>query len=121
MKRFRFSIIKKIVLGLILLTLFGFGFMYLWNWLIPELFRGPELNFYQAIGLLVLSKMLFFGFAPFRRHGPPHHYWKKRFAQRVAQMDPEDRERLKEKLREKWGKWGCHFPEEESPREEGSV
>ena len=33
--------------------------MLLWNWLIPDLFSGPILTFWQSIGLLVLFKILF--------------------------------------------------------------
>jgi len=44
--------------ALLAMTAFGFGFMYLWNWLIPELFAGPTITFWQGIGLLLLSKIL---------------------------------------------------------------
>jgi len=35
--------------------------MLLWNWLITTLFNGPILSYAQALGLLVLSKILFSG------------------------------------------------------------
>ncbi|HNV28924.1 MAG TPA: hypothetical protein PKJ83_07305, partial [Cyclobacteriaceae bacterium] len=38
------------------------GTMYLWNWLVPELFNGPVLNFWQILGLLALSKIFFWSF-----------------------------------------------------------
>ena len=31
----------------------------LWNWLVPELFGLPRISFFQALGLLLLSGMLF--------------------------------------------------------------
>jgi hypothetical protein len=31
----------------------------LWNWLMPELFGLPSINFFQAFGLLLLSGFLF--------------------------------------------------------------
>ena len=34
-------------------------FFYLWNLLIPDIFHGPEITYWQGMGLLVLSKMLF--------------------------------------------------------------
>ncbi len=40
---------------------FGFFVMELWNWLIPTLFGGPVVTFWQAIGILILSKILFGG------------------------------------------------------------
>lgn len=52
----------------------------LWNWLMPAIFGLTAINYWQAIGLLLLSKILFSGF-----HGrgrQPHmskEYWRKRF------------------------------------------
>jgi hypothetical protein len=31
----------------------------LWNWLVPTLFKGPRIQFGQALGVLILSKILF--------------------------------------------------------------
>lgn len=44
-------------------AVFGFTFvvMWLWNALIPEIFNGPELAYWQTMGLLILSKILFSG------------------------------------------------------------
>ena len=33
--------------------------MWLWNWLIPKLFCLPEVGFFEAFGLLLLTKLLF--------------------------------------------------------------
>jgi hypothetical protein len=49
------------ILGVAAIAGFGFVVMWLWNWLIPGLFSGPELNYWQTIGLLILSKILFSG------------------------------------------------------------
>jgi hypothetical protein len=42
---------------------FGFTFvvMWLWNWLVPDIFNGPVLGYWQTLGLLILSKILFSG------------------------------------------------------------
>lgn len=57
---------KKIVAGILIFIaavgIFGTVFMLLWNWLMPAIFGLPLINFYQAIGLLVLSKLVFSGF-----------------------------------------------------------
>lgn len=37
---------------------FGFGVMHLWNWLVPGLFHGPVIVFWQAVGLIVLARLL---------------------------------------------------------------
>lgn len=44
-------------------AMFGFTYvvMLLWNWLVPDLFNGPEVGYWQTLGLLVLSKILFSG------------------------------------------------------------
>ena len=67
--------------------------MLLWNALVPELFRGPVLGFWQAAGLLVLSRILFGGFQ--RR-------------ERWERMTPEERTRF----REGYARWSQMTPEE---------
>ncbi|MCJ7821132.1 MAG: hypothetical protein MUP53_08000 [Bacteroidales bacterium] len=52
------------ILGLGFVVLVIFGVMALWNWLIPELFHGPVLTFWQTAGLFLLSKILLTGIAP---------------------------------------------------------
>ena len=54
----------------------------LWNWLMPTIFGLPTLDFWQALGLLALTRILFGGFSmgggkgggwrggKHRRHGP---------------------------------------------------
>jgi hypothetical protein len=41
---------------------FGFLIKWLWNWLMPVLFELPEINYWQAVGILVLCKLLFGSF-----------------------------------------------------------
>ena len=36
--------------------------MHLWNWLLPELFGWHQVTFWEALGLLVLCRILFGGF-----------------------------------------------------------
>ena len=52
------------ILGLGFVTLAVFLTMSLWNALIPELFHGPVLTFWQTAGLFILSKILLTGVAP---------------------------------------------------------
>ncbi len=89
-----------LLIGAVLL-LIGYVVMALWNVLIPVLFHGPLLTFWQAIGLVILIKILFHNHRPGRWHGhgwysPYHGYWKHRFEQKLASMGPEERERFKE-------------------------
>ena len=36
----------------------AFPTMWLWNWLVPELFNGPTLTFWETIGLFFLINLL---------------------------------------------------------------
>ena len=53
----------------------------LWNWLMPAIFNLPEINYWQAIGILILSKILFLGIGKHshRDHLKDREYWKRRF------------------------------------------
>ena len=50
-----------LVVGLLILAclLFGAPLMLLWNVLMPEIFGLPEITFWQACGLNILSAILF--------------------------------------------------------------
>lgn len=57
--------------------LFGYVVMWLWNWLMPELFGLGEIAFWQAVGLVILTRLLFGGIkmGDNGKHHDPHH-WK---------------------------------------------
>jgi hypothetical protein len=70
-----------------LALLFGLILMWLWNWLMPEIFGLPTIGFWQAWGLVLLSHILFKTF-PHHDHGHRHDYchdngdeerWKRKF------------------------------------------
>lgn len=46
------------ILGMVALIL-GVPLMLLWNWLMPEIFGLTEITFWQAVGLNILSSILF--------------------------------------------------------------
>lgn len=50
------------ILGIGAMFLFVWVVMLLWNALIPALFSGPVLSYWQAAGILILSKILLSGF-----------------------------------------------------------
>lgn len=60
-----FTIAFKIFFGILaaiaFALLFGYVIMWLWNWLMPELFGLVEIGYWQAVGILVLAKLLFGG------------------------------------------------------------
>jgi hypothetical protein len=74
--------------------------MHLWNWLLPALFSWREITFWQALGLLVLCRILFGGFG-FRGSGRSS--WRRRMEDRCQNMTPEERERFRQRMRERWG------------------
>lgn len=57
-----FKVVFMIIAAIIFLLLFGYGFMLLWNWLMPEVFGLPILSYWQAVGVLVMAKLLFGSF-----------------------------------------------------------
>ena len=95
------KIAKWTVVCVLFVFLFGYITMTLWNWIVPAVFNGPVLNFWQALGLLVLSKILFGGFGGKScGHGAGH--WKHRYYEKLSHMSPEERERFKARMKEKW-------------------
>lgn len=101
--------VKKIAKGLafavVAFAVFGFVVMGLWNILIPDIFHGPTVTFWQAIGLLVLSHILVRGWGGKWHGGWGHDRWKHRMEEKLAAMTPEDREKFKEEYRRRCG-WG---------------
>ncbi|MBL0309998.1 MAG: hypothetical protein IPP77_10050 [Bacteroidetes bacterium] len=99
--------ILKIIGGFILFALaiaaFGYVTMYLWNWIMTYLFKLPEINFYMAIGMVILSKILFGGIRVRDGKGCGSKYWKAK----MECLSPEDREKFKaefaSRCRSKWG------------------
>lgn len=90
--------------------------MLLWNWLLPTLFGWHLITFWQALGLLALSRILFGGFG---RHGFGRHGFggrmrermRGRMAERWDSMTPEEREKFRQGLR---GRCGFGPPASES-------
>ena len=110
------KILKWTTVCILFVLLFGFVTMSLWNWLVPLLFQGPVISFWQALGLLLLSKILLGGFGGRRwgGHGPGMH-WKHRYYNKLSGMSPEDREQFKAKV---WAKW-CSRDQTTSPGASG--
>lgn len=71
----------------------------LWNALLPALFGWPVVGFWQALGLLVLARLLFGGLGGPGRGGP----WGHRMRERWSRMNPEERDRLRSRMRERFG------------------
>ena len=90
------------------IVVFGFVEMSLWNWLMPALFGLRMIGFWQALGLLVLSKILFGGF---HGRGAPGMHWRRRMMERWDQMSPEEREKFRQGMRGRCGPFEPPAPE----------
>jgi len=91
------------------LALLSLAVMLLWNSLVPELFHGPSLRYWQALGLLVLSRILFGGL---RRPGWHGHWRQRMWRERWENMTPEERARLREHFERRCGHRGTPPPGE---------
>ena len=101
--------IKIAIFVIVGAAVFGFVVESLWNVLIPPIFGWHTITFWQALGLLLLSKILFGGF---HRHGGGRRHWRQHMQERWAQMSPEEREKFRAGMR---GRHGCRFgPRDES-------
>ena len=88
------------ILGIVvLMAIGGEVVLHLWNWLLPPLFGWRQITFWQALGLLALCRILFGGFG---RHGSGRSHWGRRMKGRCKEMSPEERERFRQAMRERW-------------------
>jgi len=94
---------KKPLFLLIPIVIFfaiGFIVMLLWNNLIPEIFGFKTISYFQSLGILLLSRILFgnFGFGPKK---PP--FTNPKLGEKMMNMTDEERQLFKEE----WGKRNC--------------
>src|SRR5947207_8922311 len=84
-----------------ILAFFAFGgvVMLLWNAVLPPATGWHTITYGQALGLLVLCKILFGGF-----RGPAGRWHsRRRMFERWEQMTPEEREKFREGMRSRCG------------------
>lgn len=93
MRRYRFLRVLKVALFAVVAgTVASFVVMSLWNVLMPGIFAVRAISFWQALGLLVLSKILFGGFRPLAGCGSRG---RRGMMERWERMTPEEREKFK--------------------------
>ena len=95
-----FLFIPVLVIGAILL--FGWIVMQLWNAILPSAIHAGELSYWQAVGLLLLSRILFGGFGGrrFGGHGFRGGMWKEKW----MSMSDEEKTRFREEWRMRCGR-----------------
>ena len=92
------------------LALLSLAVMLLWNSLVPALFQGPPLQYWQAFGLLLLSRILFGGL---RGRGGWRGHWRQRmWRERWESMTPEERAQLREHFQMRCGQRGASAGEQ---------
>jgi hypothetical protein len=99
--------LKVAAIAILAFTVFGFVVTHLWNYLMPGLFGLHAITFWQAVGLIVLGRLLFGGFGP-RFGGAP---WRRHWADRWEQMTPEEREKFREGMRGRCGQRSTPAPQ----------
>ena len=59
-------VLKFVLFAVLFISVLSFVVMSLWNWLMPALFGFRLISYWQAVGILILSKILFGASGPFR-------------------------------------------------------
>jgi hypothetical protein len=96
-------VLKIIVFATLAAAVFSFVVMHLWNWLMPAVFGTHMISYWQALGILVLSKILFGGF---RGRPGGGMRWRRRMMERWEKMTPEEREKFRAGMRAGCGPLG---------------
>lgn len=93
MRKIRFVGIRFILFGIAWVGIMGLVVFGLWNLLMPAILGLRAISFWQALGLLLLSRVLLGGFG-FGGSGMR----KPRFARGWQDLKPEERQRFREAM-----------------------
>ena len=100
--RFRW-LIPFAVIGFV--ALFTYAVYALWNGVLVDVVAVKAISYWQALGLLVLAKILFGGFPGRRGGGGPGGWRGRMMAKRWQSMNPEQREKMREEMLRRFGDW----------------
>ena len=96
---------KGMFFGLLFVSAMTFATMLLWNNLAVGIFGLPVLSFFQALGLMILGRLLTGGFRP-RGWGGRHRMGGHHMRERWQKMSPEQREQFTQRWGKRgWGPW----------------
>jgi hypothetical protein len=99
-RKFRFFIPLFVLAFLAVLTLVVRG---LWNGVLVDVLTVKAITYWQALGLLLLTRILFGGWPGGRRCGG---HWRERMMNKHWEsLDPEQRTKLREEMRQRFGDW----------------
>lgn len=100
------GVMKVVILAIVfaaVIAAMGEGVHELWNWLMPGIFHLPAIGYWQGVGLLVLSWILFGGFGWLGRPGRGARHHSRLMERWEQQVSEEDRAKLREGLRARCG------------------
>ena len=103
----RFWVIKCIgfaILAVGFAAFVSYVVMRLWNGVLVDVTTVKMISYPQAIGILVLSKILFGGFKS--TCGGKGREWKQKMKEKWEKMNPEEREKFKQQWRNRCTTWG---------------
>lgn len=95
---------KFVFVLIALAAIFGFGavVMLLWNAILPAVLHVSTVTYWQALGILILSKILFSGFGGRGKHYGPS---SPGFREKFRRMTDEEKESFKEEWRRRCGRY----------------
>ncbi|MEL6923222.1 MAG: hypothetical protein AAFO94_04170 [Bacteroidota bacterium] len=83
------------------MLMIGWLVMLLWNKIIADVTGWKELSYWQAVGMLVLFRILFGGFGRKARHWKKEHgHWKTKAKDKWYNMSDEERSEMKARWKE---------------------
>ncbi len=118
MKRYwMFRTLKMLPLFAVFIVLAGVVVMLLWNALVPAIFGFTQITWLQALGLMILARILVGGRSHIGGLGGRGR-WRERWEAKLASMSPDERK----KWQQEFGRscWGHTSPGGEESTEQGS-
>ena len=98
--------IMILIFGTAAVLLFGWVVMSLWNGILPLVVTGVKaISFLQALGILVLSKILFGGFGGGKGRWRGSSAWREKMKHRWDKMTPEEKEKFKARCKHWGNRW----------------
>ena len=109
--KFRFT---GILMMLAAAAVFGAAVMLLWNALLPQIFALPQIGYLQAVGLLVLTRLLFGGLGGWHggrggMRGEGHLFHGNKLREKWMNMSEDERKEFIEKEKDFFKRRASHF------------
>jgi hypothetical protein len=107
-KKFRFA---GILIILAAAAVFGAAVMLLWNALLPQIFALQQISYLQAVGLLVLARLLFGGIGGWGHGGRKERMFQhgNKLREKWMNMSEEERKEFIEKEKDFFKRRASHF------------